>query len=116
MRRSVVCLTGCFFTGGSFLCQIFYLSEGPVAKITTPHYKKLYRFFGNDTGKAIADYLTAYDEPPLFLSVLLQKPVLYVPQPLGQIHIVLVGVVEALSRGTRPSPSPRWRSRPSRWR
>ena len=29
-----------------------------VAKITTPHYKKLYRFFGNDTGKAIADYLT----------------------------------------------------------
>ena len=33
-----------------------------VAKITTPHYKKLYRFFGNDTGKAIADYLTIYDE------------------------------------------------------
>ncbi len=33
-----------------------------VAKITTPHYKKLYRFFGNDTGKAIADYLTVYDE------------------------------------------------------
>ena len=33
-----------------------------VAKITTPHYKKLYRFIGNDTGKAIADYLTIYDE------------------------------------------------------
>ena len=33
-----------------------------VAKITTPHYKKLYRFFGNDTGKAIADYLTIHDE------------------------------------------------------
>ena len=33
-----------------------------VAKITTPHYKKLYRFFGKDTGKAIADYLTIYDE------------------------------------------------------
>ena len=33
-----------------------------VAKITTPHYKKLYRFYGNDTGKAIADYLTVYDE------------------------------------------------------
>ena len=33
-----------------------------VSKITTPHYKKLYRFYGNDTGKAIADYLTVYDE------------------------------------------------------
>ena len=33
-----------------------------VAKITTPHYKKLYRFYGNDTGKAIADYLTVHDE------------------------------------------------------
>ena len=33
-----------------------------VAKITTPHFKKLYRFFGNDTGKAIADYLTIHDE------------------------------------------------------
>ena len=33
-----------------------------VAKITTPHYKKLYRFYGNDTGKAIADYLAVYDE------------------------------------------------------
>ncbi len=33
-----------------------------VGKITIPHYKKLYRFFGNDTGKAIADYLCVYDE------------------------------------------------------
>ena len=33
-----------------------------VGKITNPHYKKLYRFFGNDTGKAIADYLAVYDE------------------------------------------------------
>ena len=33
-----------------------------VAKITTPHFKKLYRFYGNDTGKAIADYLTIHDE------------------------------------------------------
>ena len=33
-----------------------------VSKITTPHFKKLYRFFGNDTGKAIADYLAIHDE------------------------------------------------------
>ena len=33
-----------------------------IGKITTPHYKKLYRFFGRDTGKAIADYLCVYDE------------------------------------------------------
>ena len=33
-----------------------------VSKITNPHYKKLYRFYGNDTGKAIADYMTVYDE------------------------------------------------------
>ena len=33
-----------------------------VGKITNPHYKKLYRFFGRDTGKAIADYLCIYDE------------------------------------------------------
>ena len=32
------------------------------AKITNPHFKKLYRFYGNDTGKAIADYLCVYDE------------------------------------------------------
>ncbi len=33
-----------------------------VAKITNPHYKRLYRFYGKDTGKAIADYMTVYDE------------------------------------------------------
>jgi nicotinate phosphoribosyltransferase len=33
-----------------------------VEKITIPHFKKVYRFFGNDTGKAIADYITVYDE------------------------------------------------------
>ena len=33
-----------------------------VGKITNPHYKKLWRFYGRDTGKAIADYLSVYDE------------------------------------------------------
>jgi len=33
-----------------------------VGKITIPHFKKVYRFFGNDTGKAIADYITLHDE------------------------------------------------------
>ena len=33
-----------------------------VGKITTPHFKKLWRFYGRDTGKAIADYLSVYDE------------------------------------------------------
>lgn len=33
-----------------------------VAKITNPHYKRLYRFYGKDNGKAIADYMTVYDE------------------------------------------------------
>ncbi len=33
-----------------------------VGKITTPHFKRFYRFYGNDTGKAIADYLCVYDE------------------------------------------------------
>ena len=33
-----------------------------VGKITNPHFKKLYRCYGNDTGKAIADYLCVYDE------------------------------------------------------
>ena len=31
-------------------------------KITNPHFKKLYRFFDNDSGKAIADELCVYDE------------------------------------------------------
>lgn len=33
-----------------------------VAKVTTPHYKKLYRLYDRDTGKAIADQLCVYDE------------------------------------------------------
>ena len=33
-----------------------------IGKITTPHFKKLYRFYGRDTGKAIADYLCLQDE------------------------------------------------------
>ena len=33
-----------------------------VEKITNPHFKRLWRFYGNDTGKAIADYLSVYDE------------------------------------------------------
>ncbi len=33
-----------------------------VQKITTPHYKKLYRLRENDTGKAIADLITVFDE------------------------------------------------------
>ena len=33
-----------------------------VEKITNPHFKKLWRFYGNDTGKAIADYISLHDE------------------------------------------------------
>ena len=33
-----------------------------VEKITVPHFKKVWRFYGNDSGKAIADYMTVYDE------------------------------------------------------
>ncbi len=33
-----------------------------VNKITNPHFKKTYRLFGNDTGKAIADYICLHDE------------------------------------------------------
>ena len=31
-------------------------------KITNPHYKKLYRFYDNESGKALADELCVYDE------------------------------------------------------
>jgi len=37
------------------------ISENP-AKITNPHFKKVYRLFENDTGKAIADYICVHDE------------------------------------------------------
>lgn len=33
-----------------------------VSKITTPYFKKPYRLFSNETGKALADVLTTYDE------------------------------------------------------
>lgn len=33
-----------------------------VGKITNPHYKKIYRLFDNESGKAIADQLCVYDE------------------------------------------------------
>ena len=33
-----------------------------VEKITTPHFKNLYRFFSRENGKAIADYVTLHDE------------------------------------------------------
>lgn len=33
-----------------------------VAKITNPHYKKIYRLYDRATGKAIADQLCVYDE------------------------------------------------------
>ncbi len=33
-----------------------------VDKITNPHFKKIYRLYDNDTGKALADYLCIHDE------------------------------------------------------
>ena len=33
-----------------------------VEKITIPHFKKVYRLYNRDNGKAIADYMTVYDE------------------------------------------------------
>ena len=33
-----------------------------VEKITIPHFKKVYRLYDRDNGKAIADYMTVYDE------------------------------------------------------
>lgn len=37
------------------------ISENP-AKITNPHFKRLYRIYEGDSGKAIADLITVYDE------------------------------------------------------
>ncbi len=37
------------------------ISENP-EKVTTPHFKKLFRLIEKESGKAIADYLTVYDE------------------------------------------------------
>ena len=33
-----------------------------LTKITNPHFKKVYRLFANDSGKALADYIALYDE------------------------------------------------------
>jgi len=33
-----------------------------ISKITNPHFKKVYRFFDNESGKALADELCVYDE------------------------------------------------------
>ncbi len=33
-----------------------------VGKITNPHFKKIYRFYGRDHGKALADYICVHDE------------------------------------------------------
>ncbi len=41
------------------------ISENP-DKITNPHFKKVYRLFRKSTGRAIADYITLYDETPDF--------------------------------------------------
>lgn len=41
------------------------ISENP-EKITTPHFKKVYRIFENSTGQAFADYITIHDEEPDF--------------------------------------------------
>ena len=41
------------------------ISENP-AKMTIPHFKKVYRLFENATGKAMADYLCLHDERPDF--------------------------------------------------
>ncbi len=41
------------------------ISENP-AKVTIPHFKKVYRLFDKATGKAMADYLCIYNEEPDF--------------------------------------------------
>ena len=46
--------------GGEIIPKI-KVSEN-VVKITVPHFKKLYRFYARDTGKALADYMALSDE------------------------------------------------------
>ena len=41
------------------------ISENP-AKVTIPHFKKVYRLFENATGKAMADYVCLFEEQPDF--------------------------------------------------
>ena len=50
--------------GGHIVPKI-KISENP-AKITLPHFKKVYRLFDNATGKAIADYICTCEEQPDF--------------------------------------------------
>ena len=46
--------------GGEIVPKI-KVSEN-VVKITVPHFKKIYRFYARDTGKALADYMALHDE------------------------------------------------------
>ena len=46
--------------GGKVIPKI-KISENP-EKITNPHFKKIYRIYDNETGTAIADLLTVFDE------------------------------------------------------
>ena len=46
--------------GGEVVPKI-KISENP-EKITTPHFKKVYRIYDKETGRAIADQLCVYDE------------------------------------------------------
>lgn len=43
------------------VCPKIKISENP-QKITNPHFKKVYRLYDKETGKAEADYLCVYDE------------------------------------------------------
>ena len=43
------------------ICPKIKISENS-AKITNPHFKKLYRYYDNESGKAVADELCVYDE------------------------------------------------------
>lgn len=47
-------------SGGQIIPKI-KVSEN-ISKITNPHFKKLYRLFDNESGKALADELCVYDE------------------------------------------------------
>ena len=46
--------------GGRIIPKI-KISENP-EKITNPHFKKVYRLYDRDTGRAVADQMTVYDE------------------------------------------------------
>ena len=48
-------------TAGGTIIPKIKISEN-AAKITNPHYKKVYRLFDKENGKAIADYITVHDE------------------------------------------------------